>query len=101
TRLESTATNRSSRLGSAPDATEGNQEERKPLRRNQIINATTDSSRPPTPNTANAQNEVMFRTSQPKFWPKNPVITDSGRKIVATIVSCFITALSRLDTVER
>jgi len=48
-----------------------------------------------------AENEVMFRTSQPKFWPKKPVTTDSGRKIVATIVSCFMTALSRLETVDR
>ena len=43
----------------------------------------------------------MWRTSQPKFWPKKPVSEVRGRKIVATTVSCFMTALSRLETVER
>ena len=33
--------------------------------------------------------------------PKNPTIQVSGMKIVATIVSRFITSLSRLETVER
>ena len=43
----------------------------------------------------------MWRTIQPKFWPKKPVMKVSGRKIVAMIVSCFITTLSRFETVER
>ena len=33
----------------------------------------------------------MWRTIQPKFWPKKPVIQASGRKIVAITVSAFIT----------
>ena len=44
---------------------------------------------------------VMLSTSRPKFMPKKPVIQVSGMKIVATIVSRFITTLSRFDTVER
>ena len=44
---------------------------------------------------------AMLRTSQPKFWPKKPVMKVSGRKIVAITASCFITTLSRLETVER
>ena len=35
-----------------------------------------------------------------KFWPKNPVRKLRGRKMVAMIVSCFITTFSRLDTVD-
>jgi hypothetical protein len=37
----------------------------------------------------------------PKFWPKEPVMKDSGRKIVAMVVSCFITSFWRLLIVER
>ena len=44
---------------------------------------------------------LMWPTIQPKFWPKKPVMNVSGRKMVAMIVSCFITVLSRLETVER
>jgi hypothetical protein len=33
--------------------------------------------------------------------PKNPVIQVSGMKIVATIVSRFMTSFSLLDTVDR
>ena len=33
--------------------------------------------------------------------PKNPTMKVSGMKIVATMVSRFITSLSRLETVER
>jgi hypothetical protein len=40
-------------------------------------------------------------TIQSKFWPKKPLMNVSGRKIMAMIVSYFITALSRLETVER
>ena len=43
----------------------------------------------------------MLRTSQPKFWPKKPVMNVSGRKTVAMIVSCFITVLRRFETVDR
>jgi len=43
----------------------------------------------------------MWRTIQPKFCPKKPVSQASGRKMVAMIVSCFITLLRRLETVER
>ena len=44
----------------------------------------------PRPKTANTQNGVICPTSQPKFIPKNPVMNDSGRKIVAITVSCFM-----------
>ena len=43
----------------------------------------------------------MWPTIQPKFWPKKPVIQLSGRKMVAITVSCFMTLLSRFETVER
>jgi len=36
-----------------------------------------------------------------KFIPKKPVTNPRGRKIVAIIVSRFITSFRRLDTVER
>ena len=39
--------------------------------------------------------------SSAKFMPKNPTIHVSGMKIVATIVSRFMTSFSRLETVER
>ena len=41
------------------------------------------------------------RPSSEKFWPKNPVTKVSGRNTVAITASCFVTALSRLETVER
>ena len=40
-------------------------------------------------------------TSQPKFWPKNPVSHDNGRNTVAMMVSCFVTSLSRFETTDR
>ncbi len=43
----------------------------------------------------------MCLTSKPKFWPKKPVSQLSGRKMVAMIVSCFMTLFSRLETVDR
>ena len=43
----------------------------------------------------------MKRTSEAKFCPKNPVRKVKGKKTVAMMVSCFITTLSRFDTVER
>src|ERR1700758_3723803 len=39
---------------------------------------------------ANAARLSWCRTSQPKFWPKNPVTKVSGRKTVARMVSCSI-----------
>ena len=45
--------------------------------------------------------ESMLTTSHLKFWPKNPTRKESGRKIVATTVSCLVISLSRLETVER
>ena len=59
------------------------------------------SSSVPMPMKTNVSHVPMWRTIQPKFWPKKPVSYASGRKIVAMIVSCFITAFSRFDTVER
>jgi hypothetical protein len=44
-----------------------------------------------------SQTRIMYA----KFCPKNPVRKLSGRKIVAIIVSCFMTTLRRLETVER
>ena len=43
----------------------------------------------------------MWATSQLKFWPKKPVRKLRGRNTVAMMVSCFMTTLSRLDTVDR
>ena len=40
-------------------------------------------------------------TASTKLSPKNPVMNDSGSKIVPTIASCFITSFRRLLTVER
>ena len=37
----------------------------------------------------------MFRTSQPKFWPKKPVTSVQMRKNVPPIVSRVATALRR------
>ena len=50
---------------------------------------------------AEAGADAMFRTSHAKFCPKKPVRKVSGRKIVAMIVSCFITSFWRLACVER
>ena len=56
----------------------------------------------PTPRTQNVHAVLMSSvTMKPKFWPKKPVMNDSGRKIVAITVSCFITSFWRLLTVER
>ncbi len=54
-----------------------------------------------TASTKNGIQPVMLRTIQAKFMPKNPTIQVSGMKIVATIVSRFMTSLRRLETVER
>ncbi len=43
----------------------------------------------------------MWRTIQPKFWPKKPVTKVSGRKIVAIVANCLVASFSRLDTVDR
>jgi hypothetical protein len=37
----------------------------------------------PTPSTQNADSPVIWVTMKPKFWPKKPVMNESGRKIVA------------------
>lgn len=36
-----------------------------------------------------------------KLVPNRPTTNESGMKMVATTVSCFITWLSRLDTLDR
>ena len=54
-----------------------------------------------TPSATNAGQPFTARTIQAKFMPKNPTIQVSGMKIVATIVSRFITSLSRFETVDR
>ncbi len=43
----------------------------------------------------------MWLTMKAKFMPKNPVMNDSGRKIVAITVSCFITSFCRFEIVDR
>ena len=43
----------------------------------------------------------MLSTIHLKFWPKKPTMKESGRKIVATTVSCLVIWLSRLETTER
>jgi len=43
----------------------------------------------------NAVSLLMWLTSHPKFWPKNPVTNVSGRKIVARIVSCSMVEFCR------
>src|SRR5215813_11388735 len=40
----------------------------------------------------------MCRTSQAKFWPKKPVMNVSGRKTVASTVSCSMVAFCRTLT---
>ncbi len=40
-------------------------------------------------------------TSKEKFWPKKPVMNPRGKNTVAMMVSCFMTTLRRLDTVDR
>ncbi len=39
------------------------------------------------PSPQKAPSEWMWFTSQPKFWPKKPVMNVIGRKTVPTIVS--------------
>jgi hypothetical protein len=40
-------------------------------------------------------------TVQEKFCPKKPVRKVIGKNTVAIIVSCFMTTLSRLETVDK
>ena len=47
--------------------------------------ATTTSE--PIPSTRKVGSPPSRLTIQPKFWPKNPVRNESGRKIVAMTVS--------------
>ena len=61
----------------------------------------TMTSSVPSPTTRNAPRLPMRWIIQAKFCPKKPVRKDSGRKIVAMRVSCFMIALSRFDTVDR
>ncbi len=60
---------------------------------------TTSSPRPRAKNDHVLASTLL--TSQAKFWPKKPVRNDSGRKIVAMIVSCFEISPWRLATVDR
>ena len=55
----------------------------------------------PIPKAKKAAAESTRSTIQPKFWPKNPVMKASGRKIVAISVNCFVTSPRRLDAAER
>lgn len=52
--------------------------------------------KPPTPSSKNAVRESMCRTSQPKFWPKKPVTSVSGNRIVAMTLRRSETAVRRL-----
>jgi hypothetical protein len=71
-----------------------------PRRRNMNSRIRTAATSVPIPKMRNAAREPSRLTSQPRFWPKNPVRKDSGRNTVAMMVSCFITSLSRLDTTD-
>ena len=59
------------------------------------------SSSVPIPKPMSASQLLVCLTMKPKFWPKNPVNQLSGKKTVAMIVSCFITELSRFETVDK
>jgi hypothetical protein len=72
-----------------------------PRRRNSTNSPAAAASSEPMPNARKAGRPPSLTTSQPKFWPKNPVRKVSGRKTVAMTVSCFITSLSRFDTIDR
>ena len=61
----------------------------------------TAASSRPMPNTQKVHECTRkWFTRRLKFWPKNPVRKLSGRNTVAMMASCFMTTLSRLDTVE-
>src|SRR5438874_1466929 len=47
------------------------------------------------PKIRNVGSPSMLLTSQPKFWPKNPVTNVSGRKTVASTVSCSMVVFCR------
>ncbi len=72
-----------------------------PRRRNSQHRPATAATSVPMPRIRKAGRLPRRPTSQAKFWPKNPVRNDSGRNTVAMMVSCFITSLSRLDTIDR
>ena len=55
----------------------------------------------PPPISQKSRALLMLRTIQPKFWPKKPTTKESGRKIVATTVSCLVISFSRLEVTER
>src|SRR5262245_25188147 len=72
-----------------------------PRTRKRISRPTTVRSSRPMPRSTNACQLATSPTIQPKFWPKKPVMNESGRKIVAITVSCFVVTLRRFDAVER
>ncbi len=69
--------------------------------RSQSALSTAEIAIAPTPSSANAQNEEMWSTIQPKFWPKKPVRTMSGSRIVESTVIRSTTRFRRFDTVDR
>jgi hypothetical protein len=58
-------------------------------------------SYPPITSRRKSRSVSMWRTSQPKFMPKKPVTSVSGRKIVAMSVIRVARSLRRLEDVAR
>ena len=50
--------------------------------------------------TRNAVSDPIGSPISPRFCRRTRSGTDSGRNTVAMMVSCFITSLSRLDTID-
>jgi len=50
----------------------------------------------PIPKMRNAPRDPSRAISQPRFWPKNPVRKDSGRKMVAMMVARWPGGWARL-----
>ena len=72
-----------------------------PRRRNTKISPTTVTMSTATASTQKLHVDPIQRTRKAKFWPKNPVRKLRGKKMVAMMVSCFITTFRRFDTVDR
>jgi hypothetical protein len=66
----------------------------KPDRRKYTSSTIAGTTSPPPPRTRKAASVSICSTIHPK-------LNASGRKIVASTVSCFMTTLSRLETVDR
>jgi len=72
-----------------------------PRRRKKTIRPMTVNTCSPMPAPMKTGRLPRRATIHPKFWPKKPVRKLRGKKMVAMMVSCFMTTLSRLETVDR